>query len=100
MGIAAGIGHFFESILEVIQGIFAAILHAFQFVLQTFVDLGKGAVNFVEGTLGFAFRKFSHSSSPSFSFLPPLVCRPVPNIEGGEGAGRSRPPPCLFLTTS
>lgn len=57
MGITAGIGHFFESILEVFQGIFAAILHAFQFVLQTFVDLGKGAVNFIEGTLGFAVRK-------------------------------------------
>ncbi|KAK7960368.1 hypothetical protein PG984_015057 [Apiospora sp. TS-2023a] len=58
MGIAAGVGHFFESILEVFQGIFAAILHAFQFVLQSFVDLGKGAVNFVEGTLGFAFHNF------------------------------------------
>ncbi|KAK8117326.1 uncharacterized protein PG998_005607 [Apiospora kogelbergensis] len=58
MGITAGIGHFFESILEVFQGIFAAILHAFQFVLQTFVDLGKGAVNFIEGTLGFAVHNF------------------------------------------
>ncbi|KAK8075958.1 hypothetical protein PG994_003230 [Apiospora phragmitis] len=58
MGIAAGIGHFFESILEVFQGIFAAILHAFQFVLQSLVDLGKGAVNFIEGTLGFAIHNF------------------------------------------
>lgn len=89
MGIAAGVGHFFESILEVFQGIFAAILHAFQFVLQTFVDLGKGAVNFVEGTLGFAFRKlfFSHLLLlPSFPviiiiitcFCPlPVECRAV-----------------------
>lgn len=58
MGIASGINHFVQSIFEVIQGIFAAILHAFQFVLQSFVDLGKGFVHFVEGTLGFAIRKF------------------------------------------
>jgi len=58
MGIAAGIGHFFQSILEVIQGIFAAIIHFFQFVLQTVADTGKGLVHFVEGTLGFAIHNF------------------------------------------
>lgn len=77
MGIAAGVGHFFESILEVFQGLFAAILHAFQFVLQTFVDLGKGAVNFIEGTLGFAVRKslFFFFSSLFFLFPLPLPLR-------------------------
>lgn len=59
MGIAAGVGHFFQSILEVIQGIFAAIVNTFLFALSTVADAGKGVVHFVEGTLGFAFRKFS-----------------------------------------
>ncbi|KAI0127633.1 hypothetical protein BJ170DRAFT_626182 [Xylariales sp. AK1849] len=58
MGIASGVGHFFQSIVEVIQGFFAAILHFFQFVLQTILNTGKGVVNFVEGTLGFAFHNF------------------------------------------
>jgi hypothetical protein len=69
MGIASGVGHFIQSILEVIQGIFATILHAFQFILQTFVDLGKGIVNFVEGTLGFAFRK------SLLEFSQPIICQ-------------------------
>lgn len=58
MGIASGINHFVQSIFEVIQGIFAAVLHVFQFVLQSLADLGKSFVHFVEGTLGFAIRKF------------------------------------------
>lgn len=65
MGIASGIGHFFESILEVIQGIFAAIFNAFALVLHTIADAGKGVVHFIEGTLGFAIRTFSSSSSLS-----------------------------------
>ncbi|KAF3024844.1 hypothetical protein E8E14_010828 [Neopestalotiopsis sp. 37M] len=58
MGIASGIGHFFESILEVIQGIFAAIFNAFALVLHTIADAGKGVVHFIEGTLGFAIHNF------------------------------------------
>jgi hypothetical protein len=73
MGIASGIGHFFESILEVIQGIFAAIFNAFALVLHTIADAGKGVVHFIEGTLGFAIRTFSSSplslSKPSGNLL-------------------------------
>ncbi|KAI0390180.1 hypothetical protein F5Y17DRAFT_445920 [Xylariaceae sp. FL0594] len=69
MGIASGIGHLVESIVEMIQGVFTAILHivslafntvfgifegAFNFVLSLF----SGFVNFVEGTLGFAIHNF------------------------------------------
>jgi phage-related protein len=58
MGISSGVGHFVQSIVEIIQGFFLAIIHGVQLVLQTVADLGKGIVHFVEGTLGFAFRKF------------------------------------------
>jgi phage-related protein len=69
MGVASGIGHLFESIGEMIQGIFAFFFHAFQFVLNSIVDVSQfvlssivgvfnGFVNFVEGTLGFAFREY------------------------------------------
>ncbi|KAI0024612.1 hypothetical protein F4780DRAFT_545328 [Xylariomycetidae sp. FL0641] len=69
MGIASGIGHFFESIVEVLQGIVAAIVHAFQIALNSVVHLFQtalhmvmslfsGFVNFVEGTLGFAIHNF------------------------------------------
>jgi phage-related protein len=57
MGVASGIGHLFQSAVEVIQGIFAAIFNAFALVLHTIADIGKGAVHFIEGTLGFAIRK-------------------------------------------
>jgi phage-related protein len=69
MGIASGISHLFQAIVETIQGIFAAILnvfqeifgaisHVFQFVLSTITGVFHGFVNFVEGTLGFAFHNF------------------------------------------
>ncbi|KAI1268472.1 hypothetical protein F5Y18DRAFT_231014 [Xylariaceae sp. FL1019] len=69
MGVTSGIGHLFESIGEVFQGIFLAIFHAFQFVfntvlqffqfiLNTIIGLFQGFVNFVEGTLGFAIHNF------------------------------------------
>ncbi|KAI3336362.1 hypothetical protein HD806DRAFT_473441 [Xylariaceae sp. AK1471] len=69
MGIASGIGHMFESIAELIQGFFAAILNVIQFAINGVVDvcqfvingivsLFSGFVNFVEGTLGFAFHNF------------------------------------------
>ncbi|KAH6651975.1 hypothetical protein BKA67DRAFT_572575 [Truncatella angustata] len=69
MGIASGIGHFFQSIIEVIQGIFQTIINVFTGVFQaifnvfalalhTVADAGKGAVHFIEGTLGFAIHNF------------------------------------------
>ncbi|KAK6074945.1 hypothetical protein SCUP234_07944 [Seiridium cupressi] len=58
MGIASGIGHFFQSIIEVFQGILQAIFNAFALVINVIVDTGKGAVNFIEGTLGFAIHNF------------------------------------------
>ncbi|ETS73613.1 hypothetical protein PFICI_14559 [Pestalotiopsis fici W106-1] len=58
MGIASGIGHFFESIIEVIQGIFTAIFNVFALALHTVADAGKGVVHFIEGTLGFAIHNF------------------------------------------
>lgn len=58
MGIASGIGHFFEAILETIQGIFAAFFNIIALVLNTIADAGKGVVHFIEGTLGFAIRMF------------------------------------------
>lgn len=73
MGVTSGITHTFQSILETIQGIFAAVLHMFEFVLSSIVGVFKGFANFVEGTLGFAFRELtSHLSlSPSRFFSPP-----------------------------
>ncbi|KAH8156255.1 hypothetical protein CIB48_g11989 [Xylaria polymorpha] len=58
MGIASGITHLGESVLETIRGIFAAIVNLFQFVLGSIVGVFSGFVNFVEGTLGFAFHNF------------------------------------------
>ncbi|KAI1158902.1 hypothetical protein F5B18DRAFT_639033 [Nemania serpens] len=58
MGVASGIAHVFESVLETIQGIFAAIFHMFEFALNGVLGVFKGFVNFVEGTLGFAFHNF------------------------------------------
>ncbi|KAI1246696.1 hypothetical protein MGN70_010575 [Eutypa lata] len=58
MGIASGVTHFFESILEVFQGILGAIVHFFQLVLNTIIAAFQGLVHFVEGTLGFAFHNF------------------------------------------
>lgn len=57
MGVASGIGHFFQSIIEVIQGFFAAIFNIFALALHTVADAGKGVAHFIEGTLGFAIRK-------------------------------------------
>jgi len=81
MGVASGIGHFFESIVEMIQGIFvtifhifegaiSAVLHFFQLALDTVFGLFKGFAHAVENTLGFAVRK-SSSSPPAF--LPSSV---------------------------
>ena len=83
MGIASGVTHFFESILEVFQGILGAIVHFFQLVLNTIIAAFQGLVHFVEGTLGFAFRKFSPlppSPFPLFLFQPALF--PYPRVRG------------------
>ncbi|KAF2966325.1 hypothetical protein GQX73_g7271 [Xylaria multiplex] len=58
MGVTSGVAHFFESIGEMLQGILAAIVATFKFVLGSMVDVFKGFANFVEGTLGFAFHNF------------------------------------------
>ncbi|KAI0802240.1 hypothetical protein GGR55DRAFT_666705 [Xylaria sp. FL0064] len=58
MGVTSGVAHLFESIAEVIRGIFATILSTFKFAIDSVVGLFKGFVNFVEGTLGFAFHNF------------------------------------------
>ncbi|KAI1114838.1 hypothetical protein F5Y14DRAFT_413047 [Nemania sp. NC0429] len=58
MGVASGIAHIFQSILETIQGIFAAIFHMFEFALRSVMSVFQGFVNFVEGTLGFAIHNF------------------------------------------
>ncbi|KAI0441697.1 hypothetical protein F4803DRAFT_551825 [Xylaria telfairii] len=58
MGIASGITHLGESVLETIRGILAAIVNLFEFVFGGIVSVFSGFVNFVEGTLGFAFHNF------------------------------------------
>ncbi|KAJ8106887.1 hypothetical protein ONZ43_g6909 [Nemania bipapillata] len=58
MGVVSGITHFFESIGETIYGIFAAILQVFNLIFSTIMGVFRGFVNFVEGTLGFAFDNF------------------------------------------
>ncbi|KAI0527743.1 hypothetical protein F5B22DRAFT_640723 [Xylaria bambusicola] len=58
MGVTSGIAHLFQSIVEMIQGIFATILSTFKFALNAVVDVFRGFVNFVEGTLGFAIHNF------------------------------------------
>ncbi|KAK7753494.1 hypothetical protein SLS62_004569 [Diatrype stigma] len=58
MGIAAGVTHFVEAILEVVQGFLGAIVHFFQLIVSSIVGAFQGVVHFVEGTLGFAFQNF------------------------------------------
>ncbi|KAI0844750.1 hypothetical protein F5Y00DRAFT_188536 [Daldinia vernicosa] len=58
MGLAAGVGHFFQSIIEVIQGFLGAVINFFQLILNTVIGLFQGFVSFVEGTLGFAIHNF------------------------------------------
>ncbi|KAI0161799.1 hypothetical protein GGR52DRAFT_140276 [Hypoxylon sp. FL1284] len=58
MGIASGVGHFFQSIIEVIQGLLGAVVNFFQWILNAVVGLFQGFVHFVEGTLGFAIHNF------------------------------------------
>ncbi|KAI1804211.1 hypothetical protein F4811DRAFT_521206 [Daldinia bambusicola] len=58
MGIAAGVGHFFQSIIEVIQGLLGAVVNFFQWILNSIIGLFQAFVNFVEGALGFAIHNF------------------------------------------
>lgn len=82
MGVASGIGHFFESIVEMIQGIFATIFHIFegaisavlsffQLALDTVFGLFKGLAHTVENTLGFAVRKSPPAFFPVVSLSTP-----------------------------
>ncbi|OTA58324.1 hypothetical protein K449DRAFT_436687 [Hypoxylon sp. EC38] len=58
MGIASGIGHFFQSIIEMVQGLLAALVHFFQLVGNSIIGVFQAFVHFVEGTLGFAIHNF------------------------------------------
>ncbi|KAI0965050.1 hypothetical protein F4678DRAFT_454022 [Xylaria arbuscula] len=58
MGVSSGIAHLFESIAELIRGILATIISTFRLALNSIVGVFTGFVNFVEGTLGFAFHNF------------------------------------------
>ncbi|KAI2636850.1 hypothetical protein GGS26DRAFT_546168 [Hypomontagnella submonticulosa] len=58
MGIASGVGHFFQSIIELIQGFLATIVHFFQLIVNSILGVFQVFVNFVEGTLGFAIHNF------------------------------------------
>ncbi|KAI1775370.1 hypothetical protein F4818DRAFT_416416 [Hypoxylon cercidicola] len=58
MGIAAGVGHFFQSIIELIQGLLGAVANFFQWILNSIIGLFQAFVGFVEGTLGFAIHNF------------------------------------------
>ncbi|KAI0828413.1 hypothetical protein F5Y06DRAFT_283139 [Hypoxylon sp. FL0890] len=58
MGIAAGVGHFFQSIIELIQGIVGAVVHFFQLILNSILGVFQAFASFVEGTLGFAIHNF------------------------------------------
>lgn len=69
MGIAAGVGHFFQSIIEVIQGLLGAVVNFFQWILNSIIGLFQGFVHFVEGTLGFAIRKINFT----LSYLRPAI---------------------------
>ncbi|KAI2607364.1 uncharacterized protein GGS25DRAFT_330185 [Hypoxylon fragiforme] len=58
MGIASGVGHFFESIIELIQGFLGAIVSIFEWVINSIIGVFQSFVHFVEGTLGFAIHNF------------------------------------------
>lgn len=65
MGLAAGVGHFFQSIIEVIQGFLGAVVNFFQWIFNSIIGVFQAFIGFVEGTLGFAIRKSSRPSSHS-----------------------------------
>lgn len=54
MTIAAGVGHFSQSIVELIHGAFAAIVGFFQAIISTIVGVFQSFIQFIEGILGFA----------------------------------------------
>lgn len=80
MGIASGVAHFVESILEVVRGLFAAVVNFFQLGIDAIIGTFQGIVHFIEGTLGFAFRKSHHPCSlplsPSHGAFIIPVCHP------------------------
>ncbi|KAI1386120.1 uncharacterized protein F4822DRAFT_306277 [Hypoxylon trugodes] len=58
MGIASGVGHVFQSIVEVIQGLLATVINFFQWIVNSIIGVFQAFVHFVEGTLGFAIHNF------------------------------------------
>ncbi|KAI1502700.1 hypothetical protein F5X99DRAFT_407776 [Biscogniauxia marginata] len=69
MGIASGVNHLVQSVVELIQGIIGTIAHffqwifssivgLFQWVVSSIIGLFQSFVHFVEGTLGFAIHNF------------------------------------------
>ncbi|KAI2781158.1 hypothetical protein F4815DRAFT_467980 [Daldinia loculata] len=58
MGLAAGVGHFFQSIIEVIQGFLGAVVNFFQWIFNSIIGVFQAFIGFVEGTLGFAIHNF------------------------------------------
>ncbi|KAI1086141.1 hypothetical protein F5B19DRAFT_480301 [Rostrohypoxylon terebratum] len=54
MTIAAGVGHFSQSVVELLHGTFAAIMGFFQVIITTIVGVFHSVIQFIEGILGFA----------------------------------------------
>ncbi|KAI1457477.1 hypothetical protein F4805DRAFT_171102 [Annulohypoxylon moriforme] len=53
MSIAAGIGHFTQSIVELIHGVFAAIVGFFQSIISAIIGIFQTFVHFLEDILAF-----------------------------------------------
>ncbi|KAI2466353.1 hypothetical protein F4781DRAFT_406117 [Annulohypoxylon bovei var. microspora] len=58
MSIAAGVGHFFQSIVELVQGVLGAIVGFFQSIINSIIGIFQSFIQFVEGILGFAISNF------------------------------------------
>ncbi|KAI0888720.1 uncharacterized protein GGS22DRAFT_184299 [Annulohypoxylon maeteangense] len=53
MSIAAGVGHFSQSIVELAHGIFAAVVGFFQSIIGVIVGIFQSFIQFLEGILAF-----------------------------------------------
>ncbi|OTA99277.1 hypothetical protein M426DRAFT_16572 [Hypoxylon sp. CI-4A] len=58
MAIASGIGHFFQSIIEVFQGLLAAVANFFQLIVDTAIGVLQGVVGLFEGVVSFVLNNF------------------------------------------
>ena len=71
-----------ESILEVVRGLFAAVANFFQLGIDAIIGTFQGIVHFIEGTLGFAFRKSHHPLLLSHLSFPCNIYHPcMPSTE-------------------